>query len=247
MRVFDANFSNRGTKIDNKMKRITAVYFKSPQNYLQMANLQQKLVDLKKSGFTAQDYLLLLQHFPTFTVGQRIKQFSEQRQLEALGAKFYYTKRGGEITFHGQGQLVGYPILNLQNYNIGVREYVNRIEQVLIDTCQNFEITACRTQDTGVWVGKELDRKIAAIGIQVQRHITSHGFALNCDTDLEWFEKIVPCGLEGKVATSLTMETGRPISIENTLSILQNNFKNVFGVELELLSETIFLQNLPNI
>ncbi|KAI9208126.1 uncharacterized protein BJ171DRAFT_405697, partial [Polychytrium aggregatum] len=149
--------------------------------------------------------LLLVEHPPTYTAGRRIKGTtdSEGPRLQALGAEYFETLRGGQTTFHGPGQLVGYPILNLQAHEIGVRSYVSNIENTLIQTCAKFGINATTTQDTGVWIQ---DRKIAAIGIHVKRHITAHGFALNCDTDLRWFDHIVPCGLPDKKITSLSQE-----------------------------------------
>ncbi|KAI9101940.1 hypothetical protein DFS34DRAFT_567297, partial [Phlyctochytrium arcticum] len=151
------------------------------------------------------DIVLLLQHPPTYTAGRRLKgsDASEGERLRKLGAGYFETLRGGQTTFHGPGQLVGYPILDLRKMGLGVRNYVCTLERFLIDTCSKYGIQAARTQDTGVWVE---DRKIAALGIQVRQHITSHGFALNANVDLEWYKHIVPCGLEGKSVTSVAAE-----------------------------------------
>ncbi|RKP33320.1 hypothetical protein BJ085DRAFT_6404, partial [Dimargaris cristalligena] len=148
--------------------------------------------------------LLLLQHPPTYTLGRRdlnADPMEERRRLEELGATLYQTKRGGQITFHGPGQLVGYPIIHLRDIHLGVRDYVCAIEKTIIGACSQFGVKAHSSEDTGVWVG---NNKIAAIGIHVQRYITSHGFALNCSTDLDWFNHIIPCGLVGKGVTSIT-------------------------------------------
>ncbi|CAJ0908145.1 13477_t:CDS:2 [Entrophospora sp. SA101] len=143
------------------------------------------------------------------------------------------TLRGGKITFHGPGQLVCYPILNLNNFKLSVRSYVASIEKLIIDTCSEYKIKARTTKDTGVWVENE---KICAIGIQVQRFITSHGFALNCNTDLRWFNHIIPCGIEGKSVTSITKElnkrggeTNQEISVEQVLPILFKKFNTLLG------------------
>ena len=179
--------------------------------------------------------ILLLQHPPTFTVGRRQSNsqddtVQEEKRLGKLGAEFIYSKRGGEITFHGPGQLVGYPILNLKKLPnpMGIREYVDAIQDTILKTCAlDFNLEEARlTQDTGVWIGNE--RKIAAIGVQVQRYITSHGFALNCNTDLTWFDNIIPCGLEGKTATSLTKETGRVIQVEEVVPKLLERLSSKF-------------------
>ncbi|CAJ0914933.1 15660_t:CDS:2, partial [Entrophospora sp. SA101] len=139
----------------------------------------------------------------------------------------------GKITFHGPGQLVCYPILNLNNFKLSVRSYVASIEKLIIDTCSEYKIKARTTKDTGVWVENE---KICAIGIQVQRFITSHGFALNCNTDLRWFNHIIPCGIEGKSVTSITKElnkrggeTNQEISVEQVLPILFKKFNTLLG------------------
>ncbi|KAI9017186.1 hypothetical protein BC832DRAFT_527426 [Gaertneriomyces semiglobifer] len=161
----------------------------------------------EQDEFPDLDILLLLQHPPTYTAGRRIvgTDATEGERLRKLGADYFETRRGGQTTFHGPGQLVGYPILNIQRMRLGVRCYVNALEEVMIRTCAHYGIHADRTTDTGVWVG---NNKIAALGIQVQRHVTSHGFALNCDTDLIWYDHIVPCGLKGKGVTSVKKERG---------------------------------------
>jgi lipoyl(octanoyl) transferase len=175
-----------------------------------------------------QDTIVLVEHFPVYTVGIRSKDYSQETEdkLVSLGADFYRTNRGGLITFHGPGQLVVYPILNLKNYKPSVRWYVSQIEQTVIDVCSNLGIRAETSPHTGVWVG---DRKICAIGIHGSRFVTTHGLALNCNTDLEWFSHIVPCGIEGKDVTSLSREIGRQVTVEEVVPIFLNSFSKLFG------------------
>eukprot|EP00128_Syssomonas_multiformis_P012490 Colp12_sorted_trinity150504_noHs@34638 len=178
--------------------------------------LQKAFVDahLQKPD-EAKDVLLLVEHPPVYTVGRRIHDYAaEERRLRALGADFYKLERGGQITFHGPGQLVGYPIINLRKHKPDLRWYVCTLEKALIRTCDKFGIKANTTPDTGVWVGND---KIAALGIHVQQWVTSHGFALNCDTDMQWFRNIVPCGLIGKGVTSLSIQTGRKVALDEAV------------------------------
>ncbi|KAL2915819.1 hypothetical protein HK105_204520 [Polyrhizophydium stewartii] len=176
------------------------------------------------------DVLLLLQHAPTFTAGRRIRgsDDTEGERLRGLGAEYFETMRGGQTTFHGPGQL------------LGARTYVERLEQFLIETCLQYDISAGTTKDTGVWVA---DRKIAALGIHISRHITSHGFALNCNTDLSWFDHIVPCGLPDKKVTSITHELAsrRPlagsasptdVTVDSALPVAVKAFGALFGADM---------------
>ncbi|KAJ3320282.1 hypothetical protein HDV06_005426 [Boothiomyces sp. JEL0866] len=201
---------------------------KGKQSYGKILELQEYLVKSRKTNT-----FLLLEHSPTYTVGRRIKEY-DSKDLIALGADFYSTKRGGEITFHGPGQLVGYPILNLTEFNLGVRDYICTIQNTVIDTCKEFGIKAKSTEHTGIWID---DRKIAAIGIQVQRHVTSHGFALNCNTELKWFEHIIPCGLKDKFVTSVSKETGKNVDVEQVLPVLLDCFGKRFKSKVVPLSE----------
>lgn len=161
--------------------------FQTPLPYVKALALQSHLHNLALKSKL--DIILMLQHPPTFTTGRSQVNDRQGQLLKSLGAEYFNTKRGGQTTFHGPGQLVGYPIFNIKT--LGVRKYVSNLESVLIKTCQDYGIDASTTNDTGVWVGKS--RKIAQIGIQVSRHITMHGFALNANVDLDWFSHIVPC------------------------------------------------------
>ncbi|EPB83659.1 lipoyl(octanoyl) transferase [Mucor circinelloides 1006PhL] len=164
------------------------------------------------------DMICFLQHPPTFTAGRRIRGKTEQEEeerLKKLGADYYETMRGGQITFHGPGQLIAYPILDVRDYQLNVRCYVSRLEKTIIDCCAKYDIQANTTENTGVWVGQ--DKKIAALGVHLQRYVSSHGLALNCNVDLSWFDQIVPCGLSDKGVTSITKETGKQTSPQDCM------------------------------
>nr|CAD7395178.1 unnamed protein product [Timema poppensis] len=178
-----------------------------------------------------EDILILVEHNPVYTVGIRAKEYSAdyENNLKQTGAEFYRTNRGGLVTFHGPGQLVAYPILNLKHFNPNVRWYVSQIEKTIIRTCGRLGLAAETSPLTGVWVG---DKKICALGLQASRFITTHGLALNCDTDLTWFSHIVPCGIEGKGVTSLSIELKRNVTIEETLPLFLLSFSELFDCTL---------------
>src|SRR3981081_2535798 len=163
--------------------------------YAEAFALQQQFVERRKRG-EIPDQLLIVEHPPVVTMGRNGHDenlLAAPELLERAGIEFHRTDRGGDVTFHGPGQIVGYPIVDLRDWQRDVVEYVRAIEQVLIDTLAEFGIAADRMAGaTGVWVD---GRKVAAIGIHISRWITSHGFALNLDTDLSYFQYIVPCGL----------------------------------------------------
>ncbi|XP_070537946.1 octanoyl-[acyl-carrier-protein]:protein N-octanoyltransferase LIPT2, mitochondrial-like [Ptychodera flava] len=176
--------------------------------------------------------LLICEHTPVYTIGIRTKGYTEkdEESLKTLGADFQRTDRGGLITFHGPGQLVAYPILNLADFKKSVRWYVCQLEKCVIRTCNAYGIEAQTMPDTGVWVHK---KKIAAIGIHCSRYITSHGLALNCNTDLTWFDHIVPCGIKDKGVTSLTNELDREININDALGKFIEAFEAQFDCKVK--------------
>ncbi|HWW60598.1 MAG TPA: lipoyl(octanoyl) transferase LipB, partial [Thermoanaerobaculia bacterium] len=171
--------------------------------------LQQKLVELRQGDEIA-DQLLLLEHPPVITLGrggELTNLLATSDVLRAKGVRFFETTRGGDITYHGPGQVVGYPILHLGDGNRDVRKYVTKLEEVLIRTVAEYGITATRIDGKrGIWVGRN---KIAAIGVRLARWVTSHGWALNVGTNLEHFRLITPCGLHGMGVTSIEHELGR--------------------------------------
>jgi len=192
--------------------------------------LQQELVAARKQGLVP-DQLLLLEHPHVITLGRngRLENLlAGEQALASAGISFYPTDRGGDITYHGPGQLVGYPILDLREWKRDVGEYVRAIEQVIIDTLAGYGIAAGRIPKlTGVWVD---GHKIAAIGVHISRWVTSHGFALNVDTDLSYFQYIVPCGLTRPV-TSLA-RLGVRATVDEVSRSLAAHFGRVFDCEM---------------
>ena len=180
------------------------------------------------------DLLLLLEHPHVYTLGRRGQQshiLAPDDMLTQLGVETHFTDRGGETTYHGPGQLVGYPIVNLRRWGGGVRKYVETLEQVLIGTLSEFGITAhSEGKPTGVWVE---DAKIAAIGVRVSRSVTMHGFALNVCPDLSFFDHIVPCGMPGARVTSMAQELGQEIAVSDVIPAISQAFGCKFGIDVE--------------
>lgn len=173
------------------------------------------------------DTCLLLEHPPVYTAGKRTEPLD--RPIGDPGAPVIEVDRGGKITWHGPGQLVGYPIMRLPD-PIDVVAYVRRIEEVLMRVCGELGLETIRVEGrSGVWVPGAPERKIAAIGIRVSRGVTMHGFELNCDCDLSWFDRIVPCGISDAGVTSLTRELGRQVTVSEALALVEVHFADVFG------------------
>ncbi|HYS52720.1 MAG TPA: lipoyl(octanoyl) transferase LipB [Thermoanaerobaculia bacterium] len=209
--------------------------------YENAMHLQQRLVALRQDN-AIPDQLLLLEHPPVITLGRggdNTNLLATPEALRAQGVRFYETTRGGDITYHGPGQIVGYPILHLGEGNRDVRKYVTKLEEVLIRTVAEFGITATRAEGKrGIWVG---DDKIAAIGVRIARWVTSHGFALNVNTNLDHFRLITPCGIQGRGVTSIANEVGREIAIGDVRSIVVAKFAEIFDREIVPRAETIRL------
>jgi lipoyl(octanoyl) transferase len=205
--------------------------------YAQAFELQQRLVSERKQGLIS-DHLLLLEHPHVITMGRNGRAenlLASPEILDRAGISFHPTDRGGDITYHGPGQLVGYPILDLREWKRDVGAYVRAIEQVIIDVLSDYAIPARRIPGlTGVWVG---ERKIAAIGVHISRWVTSHGFALNVHPDLSYFQYIVPCGLT-KPVTSMA-ELGVRATIEEMDQRLAAHFGRVFDCEMVEAAEAL--------
>lgn len=199
--------------------------------YEDALELQADLVARRKQN-TIVDQLLLLEHPPVITLGVRNRNdrshvLETPESLAARGVALFEAGRGGDVTFHGPGQLVGYPIVDLKPDRCDVHRYVRDLEEVLIRTVADFGIVATRIQGlTGIWVA---DEKLAAIGVRISKWITSHGFALNVNTDLSGFGLIVPCGIEDKGVTSMRRLLGRSIDMAEVEEAIVRHFGDVFG------------------
>lgn len=201
-------------------------------DYEKAWDLQRKTFDLRRNK-DIQDTLYLLEHPHTYTLGKvadRKNLISSEKYLLEKGISVYDIDRGGDITYHGPGQIVGYPILDLAEWKQDTHLYLRGIEEVIIRTCRDYGLETKRIEKlTGVWIE---DRKIAAIGIKVSRWITMHGFAFNVNTDLSLFNGIIPCGITDKSVTSLSKELGRPLDMHEVKEKIVNNFKVVFDYEV---------------
>ncbi|MGH9448776.1 MAG: lipoyl(octanoyl) transferase LipB [Terriglobia bacterium] len=202
--------------------------------YRQGLELQKQRVAERKAGAIA-DTLLLLEHPHVYTLGRNARRENmliSPERLQSAGAEVFETDRGGDITYHGPGQLVGYPILDLTQHRRDIAWYMRSLEEVLIGLAADFGVRASRISGlTGVWVGSE---KLAAIGVHISRWITSHGFALNVSTDLRYFDSIVPCGIPDKGVTSLARLLGRPVSMQDAAERVIAQFGRVFDVEMQM-------------
>lgn len=194
--------------------------------------LQESTVERLRSE-DAPEQLLLLEHPHVFTLGRGADSsniLADTEELQTNSVEVHETGRGGDVTYHGPGQLVGYPIINLKPDRCDVHRYVRDLEDVLIRTVAEFGVTGTRIEGlTGVWVGNE---KIAAIGVRIARWITSHGFALNVNTDLDYFKMIVPCGITDKGVTSLSRLLGKQIPLYEVARIASNEFARVFDRQI---------------
>jgi lipoyl(octanoyl) transferase len=238
-------------------------------DYAQGLRVQRRMVELRKSEQIG-DVLLLLEHSPVITLGRNAKAvnvLASTEMLAARGVEVFECDRGGDVTFHGSGQLVGYPIFDLRSHELpppdgdlrshtfaggdaraatittrktlGAVDYVRRLEEVLIRTCSDFGIPCRRVAGlTGAWTDTETPAKIAAIGVHISRSVTSHGFALNVNTDLSYFDLIVPCGITSKPVTSMEKELARRVDLEAVAQSVSRNFGCVFGSQM-LWVETI--------
>jgi lipoyl(octanoyl) transferase len=193
--------------------------------------LQRSLVEQRQRG-DIEDVLLLVEHPHVLTLGVkgdggRSHILATPEDLASNGVEIHETGRGGDVTYHGPGQLVGYPIVDLKPDRCDVHRYVRDLEEVLIRTAADYGIAAGRVEKlTGVWVG---DRKLAAIGVRISRWVTSHGFALNVGTDLKFFDLIIPCGIVGRGVTSLEQLAGRPVERSAVEAAVIHHFGEVFG------------------
>lgn len=219
------------------------------KDYKQTWDYQEELfkniVDIKiqnrreETNNQTPNYLLFVEHPHVYTLGKSgdiSNLLLSQKQLEAKGATFYKINRGGDITYHGPGQIVGYPILDLENFFTDIHKYLRFLEEVIILTLADYNIASTRSDgETGVWlgVGTPFARKICAMGVRASRWVTMHGFALNVNADLGYFDNIIPCGIKGKAVTSLHVELGKEINEEEVKEKILKHFKDLFEAEFE--------------
>jgi lipoyl(octanoyl) transferase len=200
--------------------------------YADGLDLQARLVAERQAGRIA-DTLLLLEHDPVFTLGRNARPehvLLPEGELRDRGFEVFETGRGGDVTYHGPGQVVGYPILDLAPDRCDVHRYVRDLEEVLIRTCFDYGVAAGRVAGmTGAWVG---EAKIGAIGVRIARWVTSHGFAFNVGSELAPFGLIVPCGIRGRAVTSLERLLGRPVALDGVMDRLAAHLAAVFGRSL---------------
>ena len=191
------------------------------------------------SEITTKNHLIFCEHPHVYTLGNsgnKENLLVNEEYLKSRGASFYKTNRGGDITYHGPGQIVGYPIFDLDNFFNDIGKYLRFLEEVIILTLKEYDISGERSKgETGVWldVGKPTARKICAMGVKTSRWVSMHGFAFNLNTDLSYFENIIPCGINDKKVTSLEKEMGHKIDVDHAKSLIKSNLERVFDLKLK--------------
>jgi len=224
-------------------------------SYTDAYALQQRLAAARKTG-ALEDVLLLCEHPHVITLGRNAKRENllvSEHVLRQKGVELHATNRGGDVTYHGPGQIVGYPILNLGVIKRDVGSYVRTLEEAMIRTSADFSVTAFRiTGKTGIWaqVGsapEATEEKLGAIGVHISRWVTTHGFAYNVSTDLRYFDLIVPCGIADRKATSLEKLLLRSVSLEEVKPVLAKHLARLFGLACYLVSRDSLLKQLSQI
>jgi lipoyl(octanoyl) transferase len=217
-------------------------------DYNTALNFQEKkleeIIDIKRtnrnsdSSFKTPNYFLFVEHPPVITLGksgQGKNLLLSKEELERKKIQFFNTNRGGDITFHGYGQIVGYPVIDLENFYTDINRYLRSLEEIVISTLDFYKISSKRSSgETGVWLepNSPNSRKICAIGVKTSRWATMHGFALNVDTDLKYYDYIIPCGIKGKGITSIKREIKKDVSMKEVKGKILENLKKTFGANL---------------
>lgn len=201
-------------------------------------SLLQHIIDQKVKNRTlakpvpTNNYLILTQHKPVYTLGKtgnKSNLLINEEELQRQAIEYYHINRGGDITFHGPGQLVGYPIFDLENFYTDIHRYLRELEEVIIQSLAHWGLKGYRVEGrTGVWVN---DKKICAMGVRTSRWVTMHGFALNVHTDLNYFKNIVPCGISDKDVTSLSHELGYEVNIPEVMPFVLKSFSDIFNIQ----------------
>jgi lipoyl(octanoyl) transferase len=204
----------------------------------QIVAAKQQKRELKTDVLTP-NFLLFCEHPHVYTIGKSGKDTNlliNEQMLKRHGASLYKINRGGDITYHGPGQLVTYPILDLDNFKLSIKSYIDKLEEVIIRTLNRYGVVATRSDGaTGVWLdatNHAKARKICAIGVRTSHWVSMHGFAFNISTDLSYFEHIIPCGIQGKSVTSLEKELGRKVEMEEVREFVLQDFEDVFNMKL---------------
>jgi len=221
------------------LKDIGLTNYKDAWNY--QNKLFQKIIVIKldnrnnNTNNPTPNYFLFTEHHHVYTVGKNgnlNNLLLSENQLQEKGIQFFRSNRGGDITYHGFGQIVGYPILNLTNFKTDIHVYMRNLEEIIIRTLAEYDITGQRSKgETGVWlqIGTPFARKICALGVRTSRWVTMHGFALNISTNLEYFDHIIPCGIRGKSITSLEKELNKKVNINEVKEKIKKHFSSVFN------------------
>lgn len=201
---------------------------------------RNRTVSSAEQQFT-NNYLLFCEHPHVYTLGKSGNESNllvNTNELESIGATYYHINRGGDITYHGPGQLVGYPVIDLENFFTDIHQYMRLLEEAVIQTLREFGVESGRIPGlTGVWLDiddEKKARKICALGVKTSRWVTMHGFALNVNTDLSYFNKMIPCGITDKAVTSLDKEIGSPVDMNRVKKILKKKIADLFRMELTI-------------
>lgn len=205
-------------------------------SYTSALDVQEKqfnsILQKKMKGIDHEDsQLIFVEHNPVYTLGKSGKLENLRRKPEEVGAEFFHTSRGGDITYHGPGQIVGYPIFDLEQFEMGIAKYIWSIEEAIIRCIADYGLEGGRIKEaSGVWLDwdNEKARKICAIGVKASRYVTMHGFAFNVNTDLSYFNHIIPCGIDDKGVTSMEKELGRKMDFTSVKSKVEQEFRNLF-------------------
>jgi len=215
------------------MKKTCILHSAGRIDYETALSWQKNLVQRLKESDSEPNHLILLEHPPVVTIGRRgtgRNIIADEKRLKQEGVKIFHTNRGGDVTYHGPGQIVGYPIIRLSDFARDIGKYLRAIEEVVIRTLKRFDIEGERKPKyTGVWVGEE---KICAIGVAISRWITSHGWALNVNSNLSHFDLIIPCGISGKRVTSIRKILGGEMEADEVREALVESFAGVFRFEI---------------
>ena len=225
---------------ENTIIKSEARKYSMVQTSLPVTNFSGNLAELHpEAALLTKHYLLFCEHPPVYTLGKSGSMQNvllSSKEMEEKSIQFFNTNRGGDITFHGLQQVVGYPILDLEKFYTDIGKYMRALEEVIIQTLLYYGIKGERSKgETGVWIDPEIkgaERKICAMGIRCSRWITMHGFALNVNTDLSYFRNIIPCGIQNKQVTSLEKELNQKVDMEKVKALLKLNFSKVFNVDI---------------